>query len=132
MQRFGNGLAVDNARCFTLQWHLKRFALNGPHAVDGLAQGVDNPTQNAIAHVDVRDLISPFYGITFFNFRIVAEQYSAYVIFFQVQGQGLQAIVESEQFTRLHFREAVNTRYTVADLQYRPYFFEFGFCLHTG
>ena len=131
LEGFVDRLTVDHAGSFALQGHFKNFARDRPKAVDGFAEGIDHPAQNAFSDFDTGNFVGALHDGPFHDFAEIAEQHGPHVVFFEVQSEGFQAIFKDEQFARLNLRQPVDAGHPVADLQHGAHLFEFGlgFCI---
>ena len=66
--------------------------------VDGLAQRVDNTTQQCVANRNRQDASGCFYWLAFFNAIGISENYSTNGVFVEVQSETNGAVFKLEQF----------------------------------
>src|SRR5690606_15619446 len=111
-------LAVNYPRGLALQRHFKCFPLDGAFAVNGIAKRIHHTAYDAFANLNGSDEASTFYGIAFFDTADRAEQYSAHIVFFKVEGDSLQPVVEFDHLAGLYIAQTVYAGNTVTHLQY--------------
>src|SRR5690606_11631241 len=127
LQRFVYGLTVNHTRRFPFEWHFKHFPFNGAFSINGLTDGINHPSQKTFSHVNGGDPASPFDRVPFLYIFGTSQQYYPHVVFFEVQNNSLEAVVEFHQFAGLYLGKAVHASDPVTHLEYGPYFFQFCF-----
>ena len=118
LKRFGHGLTVDNARGLALERHLDEFAAYLAESVEGVAERVHDPAEHLLAHTDGGYAARPgdFHALGYLVGP--AEENRAYVVFFEVHGDGHLSALELEEFARLAGCETMDADHAVADLQH--------------
>ena len=91
------------------------IGVDRPFVVDGLAERVDHPSDHRIAHRHTHDAAGALDLVAFFDFRVLAQQHHANLVFFQVHGETRHIMREREQFARHHLVESINPGDAVAD-----------------
>src|SRR5262249_758528 len=124
LQRLFHGLARDDARRFELD-AAALFAGERATAVDGLAPGVADTTDQRSSNRDFGDTAGPFDRIALFDHVSFAEQRRADVIFFQIERHPIDVMGEFQQLAGGHFVETVYAGYAVASGQNRADFLYF-------
>ena len=127
MHRF----ARDDARRLDLD-QAALVRCDGTLAVDGLAQGIDHATQQALAHRHVDDGTGPLDQIAFLDGAVFAEDDDADIVGFEVQGHALDATGKLDHLTGLHLIEAVDTGDTVTDRENPSDLGDFGLGVEIG
>ena len=124
-------LSVNYARRLALQGHLKTLAFNRTLAVDGVSEGINNATHHAFAHVNRCDDSGALYRRTLFNALCRAQKHDTHVVFFEVQNDSAQAVLELYEFARLGVVHSIGAGNTVANLKYGSNFFKLRFGCET-
>ena len=89
--------------------------LERPLAVDGIAQGVDHPAEQALAHRHVDDGARALDDVAFLDAAVFAEQHDADVVHLQVQGHAHDAAGKFHQLAGLHVVQAMDAGDVVTD-----------------
>ena len=103
---------TPGALCSTFLYSL---AAMGPFPSRGIPEGVDDPPHEALADRNLGDPVGPLDYVAFLDFRVVAEDDGAYVVFLQVQDHADDVVGEFDQLAGNGIFKAVNPRDTVAD-----------------
>ena len=128
---FMHRFARDDTR--RLDVHQTAFIrLDRALAIDGIAQGVDNAAQQALAHGYVNDFTGTFYCIAFGNGGVGTENNDADVIAFQVQGHTFDTAGEFHHFAGLYLIQTVNAGDTITHGQNLANLRDFGFGAEVG
>ena len=75
---------------------------DGTLAVDGLAQGVDDPTEQAVAHRHRQDAPGGPDQLLLFDVRVAAEDHRTDGVLVEVQRDAERAVFELEQLVHRH------------------------------
>ena len=94
----------------------------GPFVVNGLAERVDDATDEGVADGHAHDAAGALDLVAFFNLGVFAEQHHADLIFFQVHGDAGHAVREAEQFAGHDLVEAIDAGDAVAEGDDRAHF----------
>ena len=86
-----------------------------PLVVDRVAERIDHATDERVAHGHAHDAAGALDLVALFDFRVLAHQHHADLVFFQVHGDAGDVVREGEQFAGHALVEAVNAGDTVAD-----------------
>jgi hypothetical protein len=116
LHRLLHGLALDHAWCLELERPV-RARLDRPLAVDGLAEGVDDPPDQLRPYRDARDRAGALHRLAFLDVLPIAEERDADVVLLEVEGEACDAVLELEHLRRDTVFEAVDVGDPVADLQ---------------
>jgi hypothetical protein len=121
LQRLLHRLAVHNAGRDALDG-VVRGGLDRPAVVDRLAERVHHAPDHRLAHRHRHDAARPPDFVAFLDFRVVAQQHRAHLVFFQVQRDPRHAVRKLDQLARHDLLQAVNARDAVADRDHRTDF----------
>ena len=102
--------------------HARRQALEGDELVgsdrsfivDRLSQRVHHTPDQSLAHRHAHDAAGTLHFVAFADFRVLAQQHYAYLIFFQVHGNAGDIVRELEQLSGHDFVQAMNAGNAVA------------------
>ncbi len=112
-----HGLARDDAGRLDLD--LARVGRrDGPLAVDGDAEGVDDAARERVAHGHLRDLARALDGVALADVLEVAEERDADVVLLEVEHEAHDVVPEVEQLAGHGRLEAVHARDAVAGLEH--------------
>src|SRR5688572_29969070 len=120
LQRLAHWLAIDDARRNAFDWH-EGFRRNGTLAVDRLAERIDDAAEQLFADRHGNDAARALYNVTFFDFRVLAEEHGANAVFFEIQRDAKHAVRKLEHLAghgtldAVHARDAVAERHDAAD-----------------
>ena len=87
-----------------------------PLAVDGLAQGVDDPAEQAVADGHRQDAPRGPHELLFLDVGVTTEDDRTHRVLVEVQGDPEGAVLELEQFVDRHHGQAADTGDAVAHL----------------
>ncbi len=73
------------------------LGVDGALAVDGLAEGVDHPAEQGVAHAHLEDVAGGLDRLALLDVAGLAEDHRADQLLFEVQGQPEGAVLELEQ-----------------------------------
>ena len=118
LQRFLHRLAGHHAGRQALDG-IKLVGGDGPLIVDGLAERVDHAADERFAHGDGHDAAGAPYFVAFLNFREIAQQHRADLVFFQVHGDARDAVRKLDQLAGHHLFEAMDSGDAVAHGDHR-------------
>src|SRR5690606_7643772 len=90
----------------------------GPLAVDGLAQGVDDATQEAVATRHREDLTGGLHRLAFGDLVDLTEHHGADGLFVEVEGETDGPVLELEHLVDRAVGKTRNTGDAVADLEH--------------
>ena len=116
LERYLDRLAVSDAEGLDFD-QARFFGLDFPFAVDRHTQGVDNAADHGFANRDTHDAACTADRVAFLDEGVIAEQYGADVVFFQVQGHAVNAVRQFQQFPGHGFVQTVNVGNAVPDFQ---------------
>ena len=119
LERLDDRLAIDDARRLELE-RPALVRLDGAGAVERSAEWVDDSSDQRIAHGHTRDPPAALHDLAFGDPLPFAEQRHADVVFFQVERQPGDAVLELEHLHRKSILEPVDTGDAVADLKHGP------------
>ena len=68
------------------------IGVDGPLAIDGLTQGVDDPSDQGISHGNGEDLACPPNLISLFDLGIVAQDHGPDIVLFEVEGHPVDSL----------------------------------------
>src|SRR6185437_15714411 len=114
LQRLANGLAVHDAGGEALEIVALR-ALNRAFIVQGLAERIHHAADQLVADGHGHNLVGALDGIAFANFRVIAEEHGADLIFLEVQRNAEDAVRKLDHLAGHALIEAVDARDAVAD-----------------
>ena len=101
LQGFFNRLPVDHAGSEPLD-RIVGFCLNGSFAIDGLAERIHHPSNQALAHGNRHDAACPLDLVALLDMGVFAQQHAADLIFFEIECDARDAALELDQFPRHH------------------------------
>ena len=81
-----------------------------PFVVDRLSQRIDDSADQGLAHGHAHDAPGTLYLVAFADFRVLAQQHHAHLVFFQVHGDAGHVVRKLEQLSSHDFVEAMNAR----------------------
>ncbi len=113
-------MAVDDARCEALDREVVA-GRNRPLVVDWLAERIHHAADHGVADRHAQDLARPLDLIALAQVGVVAKQHRAYLVLFEVHGQASDVVRELEKLAVHHLIQAVESRDSVAEGQYRAY-----------
>ena len=87
-------------------------------AVNGHAQGIDDPAQQGLAHWHFDDAVGALYLVAFVDQGVLAEEHTADVVFFEVEGHAHNAVGEFHQFGGPHVAQAVDAGRAIANVEH--------------
>ena len=114
LNRLMHRLARHDARRLNLNPGAQ-IGLNGALAVNRLAQAINHPTQQGLAHWHINDVASPTHQIALFNAAVIAKNDHPNIVLLQVQRHPLQPIVKGHHFPSLHPGQAVDAGDTITN-----------------
>ena len=109
-----HGLAGDDAGSLDLDTGRSQ-CVDGALAVDGLAEGVDDAAERALADGNVHDGAGALDRVAFEDVAIVTEDDDADVVLLKVEGHAAETAGEVDHLAGLHVVEAVDAGDTVPD-----------------
>ena len=86
---------------------------DGALVVGGLAERVDHAADQRFPDRDRHDALRALDDVAFLDFRVVAEEHRAHLVFLEVQRQARHLVREVEQLAGHHVVEAVDARHPV-------------------
>ncbi|OPY62501.1 MAG: hypothetical protein A4E56_01315 [Pelotomaculum sp. PtaU1.Bin065] len=107
----------------------KLVAIDRTLAVQRLAQRVDHPANQGVAHRHRNNPAGALDGVALFNMLVRAENNTADVVFFQVEGHPQHAAWEFQQFHGHTIHQAVYPGDPVTDLDNGTHVGHFDLCL---
>ena len=125
LERLLYGLAEDYAGSLALKRHEELLALDGPFAVDGFAEDVDDAAEDALAYGDGGDFAGAAHGHVLVDAVYVVEQYDADVAFLEVEGHAFDAVLELYELVGAYVLKTVHVGYAVAYFEHGAHFLEF-------
>ena len=124
-------LSVNYTRRLALQGHLKTLAFNRTLAVHRIPEGINHPAHHAFTHVNRGDDSGTLYRRAFFDALCGTQKHDTNVVFFEVQNDSAQAVLELYEFARLGVVHSISAGNTVANLKYGSNFFKLRFGCET-
>ena len=100
------------------------LGVDGTLAVHRLAEGIDDTTDQGLAHRHLGDALGPGDGIAFLDLGVVAQEHRAHVVGLEVEHEAEDAAGELEQLAGERLLEPVDAGDAVADLDHAPGFLE--------
>merc|ERR1719229_1972913 len=114
LHRLGHGLPGDDAG--SLQANPEPLAgSKGTLAINGVAQGINDPAETLHADGDVDDGTSPLDNIALLDELVVTEDDNTNVVRLQVEGHALQARAEFHHLLSLDVLQTIDTGNTVSN-----------------
>ena len=123
-------LAEDNAGGFAVEGHEDGVAGNGPCAVDGFAQRVDDTTEQPFAYGDRGDVAGAASCHVFGYLLDIVQEYDSHIAFFEVHGNAAHAVLKLYELTGLYVVETVDVGNAVAYFEHRAYLLKVGSCVY--
>src|SRR5690606_29609610 len=114
LQRLVDGTAVHHARRRRLNG-AELVCLDGTEPVQRLAQGIDDPADQRVAHGHFHDAPGAVNDVAFFHVVVRSQQHGPDVVFFQVEGHAVQASGKLQQFPGDHSLKTPDAGDTVTD-----------------
>ncbi len=118
LHRLLHRLAVDHAGGLPFQ-QTKLVGDDGPLPVEGLAEGVDHPADQRIAHRDLGHLAGAAHDVAFLDPGVGAEKDRADVVLFEVQHHPDHAARELQELSGHGVFQAPHAGDSVAHLEHR-------------
>ncbi len=118
LHRLVHRLPPDDARSDLLDG-LVGGGFDGSLAVDGLAEGVDHPADQALAHGHLHDAAGGLDGVAFADVGVVSEDHGAHGVALEVQGHAEDAARELEHLPLHDVLDAVGLDDAVLDGHHR-------------
>src|SRR5690606_31338560 len=109
-------LAVDDAGGRRFHRAELDAGVDGARFVQGLTHGVDHPAQQLLPYGNRHDAPRAAHFVALVNVLVGTQNYGAYVVFGQVQGHGVDAVGELQQFAGHARFQAVDAGDTVGQL----------------
>ena len=131
LQRHGDRLPGDNAGGLPLDGHGGR-GVDGPLAVDGVAQGVDDAAQHLLPSGDIGPAAGAAHQVPFLNALLRAQQGAAHAACLQVHGQGAHPVFKLQKLAVHDVFQAIHGGNTVPDLNDGAGFADLGLLLILG
>src|ERR1035438_5152794 len=113
LHRLFHGLARHHAGGQTFH-RIKLVREDGTFAVDGCAKGVDHAADQCLAYRHRHNAAGAANFVAFLNFREVAQQHGAHLVFFQVHGDAGDIVRELDQFACHNLFQAMDSGDAVA------------------
>ena len=66
--------------------------MNGTFSIDGLTQGIDDPSDQGISHGNGEHLACPPNLVSLFDLGIIAEDHGSDIVLFEVEGHPVDSI----------------------------------------
>ena len=95
--------------------------IDGPLAVDGLAEGIDNPPQKRLSHRDLDNPPCPLYGVTLFDVAYPAEDRYTDILLLKVENHPENITGEFNELSGHRLFKTVDERDTVSDGENRTH-----------
>ena len=108
-----HGLAVNHAGGDAFKRQSER-GVDGAFTVDRLAEGIDDTADQSLANGHGHDLAGAANRVAFLQTSVVAKQHGTDLVFFEVERDARQAVIELDQLAGHNAFQAVNTGNTVA------------------
>ena len=119
LQRLCHRLTEDHARCLSLKRHLAELSLNPSLAVQRLAKRVHDTTDHALADIQRSDSACAPYGHSLLYLIGRSQQHCSDIILLKVHDNGLDSILELQEFAGLGLLKSMNPDHAVTHLQDR-------------
>ena len=119
LQRFLNGLAVDNARSLAVERHLESTChVNLALAVDGLSERIDDTSEHIVVDTDRSDALGTLYDHALLDALGRTQKHTTHVVLLKVHHDSHSAVLELEKLVGLGVAESVDTGHTIAHLKH--------------
>lgn len=103
-----------------------QFVVERSLAIDGIAQSIDDTTQQFFAHGNVDDGTGTFDNVTLLNVSVITEYDNTDIVRLQIQRHALQSRAEFHHLVGLDVLQPVYTRDTIPNAEHSTSLFEIG------
>ena len=118
------GLTVDNTRGLAVEGHLEELPFDGALTVDGLADSVDDASQQSLADTQGGDAFGALHCVAFVDSAHLAQHHHTHIVLLEVLYNALFAGSELYEFATLGVVQSVDTGNTVTNGEHGPHLFE--------